>query len=105
MGPKRDAPAPAPKPAVPEEIRIGIPSEGDTMDPAHFSLVYTFSIAVNVFSALVRYKVGTSDIEPDLAKSWEVGDLPPARQRQVARRLRHLDGAGRGGQLQAYSEP
>src|SRR5690606_25265156 len=56
------------------EIRIAIPGEGDTLDPAYMSFVNSFAIASNVYSGLVRYAPGTIDLVPDLATSWEVSD-------------------------------
>lgn len=54
------------------ELRIGLPDEGDTLDPAHFSLTNSFSIATNIYSGLVRYKPGTLDLMPDLALDWDI---------------------------------
>lgn len=52
-------------------LRIALSGEGDTLDPAYFSFTSSFSIATNVFSALVRYEPGTINVVPDLATSWE----------------------------------
>src|SRR5690606_6059460 len=51
------------------ELRIGW-AEGRTLDPAHFSLINDYVIARQVYNGLVRYKPGTTEIEPDLAESW-----------------------------------
>jgi len=56
------------------EIRIAIPGEGDTLDPAYMSFVNSFAIATNIYSGLVRYAPGTIDLVPDLATSWEVSE-------------------------------
>lgn len=55
-------------------VRIALPGEGDTLDPAYFSYVNSFSVATNIFSGLVRYAPGTIDLVPDLATSWEVSE-------------------------------
>src|SRR5690606_32890436 len=56
------------------EIRIAIPGEGDTLDPAYMSFVNSFAVATNVYSGLVRYAPGTIDLMPDLATEWAVSD-------------------------------
>jgi peptide/nickel transport system substrate-binding protein len=66
------APSTSRQPASTDALRIAINADGDTLDPAQFSLVTSFSIATNIYSALVRYKPGTIDIQPDLAEKWEV---------------------------------
>src|SRR5690606_12205669 len=55
-------------------IRIAIPGEGDTLDPAYMSFVNSFAVATNVYSGLVRYAPGTIDLMPDLATEWAVSD-------------------------------
>ena len=57
-----------------DTLRIGIPDDGDTLDPAYMSFVSSFSIATNIFSGLVRYTPGTIDLQPDLATDWEVSE-------------------------------
>lgn len=57
-----------------DHIRIGLPGEGDTLDPAHMSYVNSFSIATNIYSGLVRYAPGTIDLVPDIATDWTVSD-------------------------------
>ena len=60
--------------AAQESIRIGIPGDGDTLDPAYMTFVSSFAIATNVFSGLVRYIPGTIDLMPDLATDWETSE-------------------------------
>lgn len=55
-------------------LRIGIPDDGDTLDPAYLSFVSSFAIATNIYSGLVRYTPGTIDLQPDLATDWEVSE-------------------------------
>lgn len=61
----------APKAPSKTELRIAIPGDGDTMDPATMSYSYTFAVATNIYSGLVRYKPGTLEIMPDLAETWD----------------------------------
>ncbi|MBX6350389.1 MAG: ABC transporter substrate-binding protein [Clostridia bacterium] len=58
-------------PQYADEIRIGW-SEGKTLDPAYFSLINDYAIAKQIYSGLVQYKMGTTEIVPDLAESWDV---------------------------------
>jgi len=44
------------------------------LDPGNVKNVNDMFVATNVFASLVRYIPGTSEIEPDLASSWEVSD-------------------------------
>lgn len=53
-------------------IRIALPGEGDTLDPAYMSYVNSFSVATNIYSGLVRYRPGTIELMPDLATSWDI---------------------------------
>jgi len=57
-----------------DEIRIALPGEGDTLDPAYMSYVSSFSVATNIYSGLVRYAPGTIELVPDLATDWEVSE-------------------------------
>lgn len=43
-----------------------------TLDPGNVKNVNDMFVATNIYASLVRYIPGTSDIEPDLASSWEV---------------------------------
>ena len=55
-----------------DSIRIALPGEGDTLDPAYMSYVNSFSVASNIYSGLVRYRPGTIELVPDLATSWDI---------------------------------
>jgi peptide/nickel transport system substrate-binding protein len=44
------------------------------LDPAHLPGSPDYQIAMNVYSGLVRYKLGSTEVEPDLAERWEVSD-------------------------------
>lgn len=56
------------------ELRIAIPGDGDTLDPAHLTYVNSFSIATNIYSGLVRYEPDGITLVPDLAESWETSE-------------------------------
>ncbi len=56
-----------------DELRIGW-AEGATFDSVMGSLVNENAVNYQVYAALVRHKVGTMEIEPDLAESWTVSD-------------------------------
>ncbi len=48
------------------------PRDFRNIDPAHIPGSPDYQIAMNVFSGLVRYKVNSLDVEPDLAERWRV---------------------------------
>jgi ABC-type transport system substrate-binding protein len=54
-------------------LRVGVNSDLDTLDPARIRNVASLLVGNNIYSSLVRFKPGsTTEIEPDLAKSWEL---------------------------------
>jgi peptide/nickel transport system substrate-binding protein len=55
-------------------LRIALPDEGDTLDPAYMSFTMSFSVATNIYSGLVRYAPGTIELVPDLATGWETSE-------------------------------
>ncbi len=48
------------------------PRDFRNIDPAHIPGSPDYQIAMNVFSGLVRYKINSLDVEPDLAERWRV---------------------------------
>lgn len=66
--------------AVSEEDKYGgtlIYGQGapaDALDPHMTTLGSSADITVNIFDNLVRFKRGTTEIEPSLAKSWETSE-------------------------------
>jgi peptide/nickel transport system substrate-binding protein len=59
--------------AVPENVlKARLLGNISTIDGAKINQVNDHVIAENVYSHLVRYKPGTTEIEPDLAVSWSV---------------------------------
>jgi peptide/nickel transport system substrate-binding protein len=62
-------------PCAPEgrrEVRIGLPSIPASLDPATALSGPIALIARQVFDTLVRYRAGTTDIEPSLATRWTI---------------------------------
>jgi peptide/nickel transport system substrate-binding protein len=61
------SPAPAP-------VRVVVSSDRDiaNVDPAAISAPADYAVAYLVYSALVRLKPGTRELEPDLAERWNV---------------------------------
>ena len=46
-----------------------------TLDAAKIRNMNDHMVSVNIYSNLVRYKPGTTEVEPDLAHRWEVSSL------------------------------
>jgi peptide/nickel transport system substrate-binding protein len=53
---------------------VGQVAEPKSLDPATVTAVNDFRILMNIYDGLVRYKDGTLEVEPDLAKSWTISD-------------------------------
>ena len=51
---------------------VGQIAEPKSLDPATVTAVNDFRILMNVYDGLVRYKDGTLEVEPALAKSWDI---------------------------------
>ena len=51
---------------------VGQIAEPKSLDPATVTAVNDFRILMNVYDGLVRYKDGTLEVEPALAKSWKI---------------------------------
>lgn len=51
---------------------IGQIAEPKSMDPATVTAVNDFRILVNMYDGLTRYKDGSLEVRPSLAKSWEI---------------------------------
>lgn len=49
-------------------------SDWTTLDPAFLTLQQESAIAMNVFSGLVNFAPGTTEIVPDLAESWDISE-------------------------------
>jgi peptide/nickel transport system substrate-binding protein len=53
---------------------VGQIAEPKSLDPHAVTAVNDFRILVNVYDGLVRYRDGTLQVEPALAKSWSISD-------------------------------
>jgi peptide/nickel transport system substrate-binding protein len=53
---------------------VGQIAEPKSLDPHAVTAVNDFRILMNVYDGLVRYKDGTLEVEPALAKSWAISD-------------------------------
>ncbi|WP_230409239.1 ABC transporter substrate-binding protein [Zooshikella harenae] len=53
---------------------VGQIAEPKSMDPHAATALNDFRILMNIYDGLVRYKPGTLDIEPALAKAWTISE-------------------------------
>ena len=58
----------------PNVLVVGQIAEPKSLDPQVDTAANDFRILVNMFDGLVRFKSGTLEIEPALAKSWEISE-------------------------------
>ena len=70
LGPAGAAQAQTP----PGVLVVGQIAEPKSLDPAADTAVNDFRILMNMYDGLVRYKSGTLEVEPSLAKSWTISD-------------------------------
>jgi len=61
-------------PKLATQLIIGVTDKVTDLDPANAYDFYTWEVLNNVMEGLVKYKPGTLDIEPGLAKSWDVNN-------------------------------
>ncbi|MBO8180543.1 MAG: hypothetical protein H0Z19_08735 [Archaeoglobus sp.] len=57
-----------------DTITIGVTDKITDLDPSNAYDFYTWEILNNIMGGLVRYKPGTTELEPYLAESWNVSD-------------------------------
>jgi peptide/nickel transport system substrate-binding protein len=53
-------------------LRVRVLGDISTLDPALIRSPNENYLAWNIYNALIRYKPGTAELEPDLAERWEV---------------------------------
>ena len=58
----------------PDVLVVGQIAEPKSLDPSTVTAVNDFRILMNVYDGLVRYRDGTLEVEPSLAKSWTISD-------------------------------
>jgi peptide/nickel transport system substrate-binding protein len=73
---KEKAPAetqtPAAETKAAKEIVIGVTDKVTDLDPSNAYDFYTWEVMYNTMGGLMRYKPGTTELEPYLAESYEV---------------------------------
>jgi len=67
-------PSPTTSPVTPAvtTLTIGVTDKVTDLDPSNAYDFFTWEVFYNTMAGLVRYKPGTTDLEPDLAESWTV---------------------------------
>ena len=65
---------PASAQTPPNVLVVGQIAEPSSLDPDNITAVNDFRIVFNVYDGLVRYKPGTLEVEPALAKSWDISE-------------------------------
>ena len=60
--------------APPGVLVVGQIAEPKSLDPHAVTAVNDFRILMNVYDGLVRYRDGTLEVEPALAKSWSISE-------------------------------
>jgi peptide/nickel transport system substrate-binding protein len=58
-------------PPVEKTLRVHLNADISTLDPAPMRASAEQQLASNIYSGLTRFKAGTTEIEPDVAGSWE----------------------------------
>ncbi|MBI2755107.1 MAG: ABC transporter substrate-binding protein [Chloroflexi bacterium] len=66
--------APAAQPAIGGQIVAAMQYDNSNMDPTTLTTVTDQQEAGSLYDGLVRYKLGSTDIEPALATSWDTAD-------------------------------
>jgi peptide/nickel transport system substrate-binding protein len=64
----------APALAQEGELRIAMQYDHGTFDPQLLTSVTDKQMSSNLYDGLVQYALGTTNIEPDLATGWEMGE-------------------------------
>ncbi len=57
-----------------DAVRIRYRGDITTLDPQMQASLHDYGVADNIYSQLVKYEVGTSNVVPDLAESWEISE-------------------------------
>jgi peptide/nickel transport system substrate-binding protein len=73
-------------------LRIAVSETRDPLDPAVYYGTSDMIIPFNTQETLVRYKMGTYEIEPLLADSWEVKDGGKAVAFKIRDGVKYIDG-------------
>ncbi|AEA47974.1 ABC transporter substrate-binding protein [Archaeoglobus veneficus] len=95
---QKEAPAETATPAetveteAAKEIVIGVTDKVTDLDPSNAYDFYTWEVMNNVMGGLMRYKPGTTEIEPYLAESYEVQDNGKVYIFKLRKDLKFADG-------------
>lgn len=81
----------APSPA--DVLVVGQVAEPRSMDPHTVTSLNDFRILVNLYDGLVRFRDGTLEVEPALARAWEVNDDGTAYTFHLRPGVRFHDGS------------
>ncbi len=84
-----------PKPTTPtakEVITIGVTDKITELDPANAYDFYTWEVMNNIMGGLMRYKPGTTELEPYLAESYEVKENGTVYIFHLRKDLKFADG-------------
>lgn len=65
-------PAWSPGATPPDVLVVGQVAEPKSLDPHAVTAVNDFRILVNLYDGLVRFRPGTLEIEPALARTWDI---------------------------------
>ena len=66
--------APAFAQVPPDVLSVGQVAEPKSLDPHTVTAVNDFRILVNLYDGLVRFQDGTLEVEPALARDWEISE-------------------------------
>lgn len=58
--------------AAEQTLHVRLLGDIEGLDPAHIRSPHENYLAWNIYNALIRYRPGTAELEPDLAERWEV---------------------------------
>ena len=56
------------------QIIIGLQAEPTTLDPAQLTDYNSSRAAMEMYDSLIRFKDGSTELEPGLATEWEISD-------------------------------
>ena len=76
-----------------DTLVVGIDAEPKSLDPHATTALNDFRILVNLYEGLVRFRAGSLDVEPALARRWHVSDDGRVYTFELERGVRFHDGA------------
>ncbi|MDE1464029.1 ABC transporter substrate-binding protein [Spartinivicinus poritis] len=77
----------------PDVLIVGQIAEPKSMDPHTATALNDFRILMNLYDGLVRYKDGTLQVEPALAKSWQISKDGKTYTFQLRKGVKFHDGS------------